>query len=31
LRAHPALPHSLRVSVGAGAQNDALLQSLELA
>ena len=31
LRAHPALPHSLRVSVGTRAQNDALLQSLELA
>jgi histidinol-phosphate aminotransferase len=31
LRAHPALPHSLRVSVGARAENDALLNSLELA
>ena len=31
LRAHPALPHSLRVSVGTRAQNDALLQCLELA
>jgi histidinol-phosphate aminotransferase len=28
LRAHPALPRSLRVSVGTRAQNDALLQSL---
>jgi histidinol-phosphate aminotransferase len=26
LRAHPSLPHSLRVSVGTRAQNDALLQ-----
>lgn len=31
VRAHPALPFSLRVSVGARAQNDALLHSLELA
>jgi histidinol-phosphate/aromatic aminotransferase/cobyric acid decarboxylase-like protein len=31
LRAHPALPHSLRVSVGTRAQNDALLRSVELA
>jgi histidinol-phosphate aminotransferase len=31
LRAHPALPHSLRVSVGTRAQNDALLRCLELA
>jgi len=29
LRAHPALPHSLRVSVGTRAQNDALLRSVE--
>jgi histidinol-phosphate aminotransferase len=28
LRAQPALPRSLRVSVGTRAQNDALLQSL---
>jgi histidinol-phosphate aminotransferase len=28
LRAHPALPRSLRVSVGTRAQNDALLQSV---
>jgi histidinol-phosphate aminotransferase len=28
-RAHPALPRSLRVSVGTRAQNDALLRSLE--
>ena len=28
LRAHPALPHSLRVSVGTRAQNDALLQCI---
>jgi histidinol-phosphate aminotransferase len=31
LRAHPALPHSLRVSVGTRAQNDALLRCVELA
>lgn len=31
LRAHPALPHSLRVSVGTRAQNDALLRSVEAA
>jgi len=31
LRAHPALPYSLRVSVGSRAQNDRLLRSLELA
>jgi histidinol-phosphate aminotransferase len=31
LRAHPALPHSLRVSVGTRPQNDALLRCLELA
>jgi histidinol-phosphate aminotransferase len=31
LRAHSALPHSLRVSVGTRAQNDALLRCLELA
>jgi histidinol-phosphate aminotransferase len=29
LRAHPALPESLRVSVGTRAQNDALLRSVE--
>ncbi|HEY2462706.1 MAG TPA: histidinol-phosphate transaminase [Steroidobacteraceae bacterium] len=29
LRAHPALPRSLRVSVGTRAQNDALLHSVE--
>jgi histidinol-phosphate/aromatic aminotransferase/cobyric acid decarboxylase-like protein len=29
LRAHPALPGSLRVSVGTRAQNDALLRSVE--
>ena len=29
LRSHPALPNSLRVSVGTRAQNDALLSSLE--
>jgi histidinol-phosphate aminotransferase len=29
LRAHPALPHSLRVSVGTRAQNDALLGCIE--
>ena len=29
LRAHPALPHSLRVSVGARAENDALLRCVE--
>jgi histidinol-phosphate aminotransferase len=29
LRAHPALPHSLRISVGTRAQNDALLRCLE--
>jgi histidinol-phosphate aminotransferase len=29
LRAHPALPNSLRVSVGTRPQNDALLRSLE--
>jgi histidinol dehydrogenase len=29
LRAHPALPRALRVSVGTRAQNDALLTSLE--
>lgn len=31
LRAHPALPHSLRVSVGTRLQNDALLSCVELA
>jgi len=31
LRAHPALPHSLRVSVGTRAQNDTLLRCMELA
>jgi histidinol-phosphate aminotransferase len=31
LRAHPALPRSLRVSVGTRAQNDALLRSVESA
>jgi histidinol-phosphate aminotransferase len=31
LRAHPALPRSLRVSVGTRVQNDSLLRSLELA
>ncbi len=31
LRAHPALPDALRVSVGTRAQNDALLQCLEAA
>jgi histidinol-phosphate aminotransferase len=31
LRTHPALPNSLRVSVGTRAQNDALLRSLEAA
>jgi histidinol-phosphate aminotransferase len=31
LRAHPALPNSLRVSVGTRAQNDALLRSVESA
>lgn len=31
LRAHPALPHSLRVSVGTRAQNDRLLHCVELA
>jgi histidinol-phosphate aminotransferase len=31
LRAHPALPHSLRVSVGTRAQNDSLLRCMELA
>ena len=31
LRAHPALPNSLRVSVGTRPQNDALLHSLETA
>ena len=31
LRAHPALPDSLRVSVGTRAQNDALLHSVERA
>ena len=31
LRAHPALPHSLRVSVGTRAQNDTLLRCTELA
>ena len=30
LRAHPMLPRSLRVSVGTRAQNDALLNSLDL-
>jgi histidinol-phosphate aminotransferase len=30
LRAHPALPHSLRVSVGTRAQNAALLRCVEL-
>jgi histidinol-phosphate/aromatic aminotransferase/cobyric acid decarboxylase-like protein len=29
LRAYPALPASLRVSVGTRAENDALLRSLE--
>jgi histidinol-phosphate aminotransferase len=29
LRANPALPHALRISVGTRAQNDALLSSLE--
>jgi histidinol-phosphate/aromatic aminotransferase/cobyric acid decarboxylase-like protein len=31
LRAHPALPQSLRVSVGTRAQNDTLLRCVELA
>jgi histidinol-phosphate aminotransferase len=31
LRAHPALPHSLRVSVGTRAENDALLRCVESA
>jgi histidinol-phosphate aminotransferase len=31
LRSHPALPNSLRVSVGTRAQNDALLSSVEIA
>jgi histidinol-phosphate/aromatic aminotransferase/cobyric acid decarboxylase-like protein len=31
LRAHSALPHSLRVSVGTRMQNDALLRCVELA
>jgi len=31
LRAHPALPHSLRVSVGTRAQNDTLLRCVEFA
>jgi len=31
LRANPALPNSLRISVGTRAQNDALLESLEAA
>jgi histidinol-phosphate aminotransferase len=31
LRAHPALPHSLRVSVGTRVQNDALLRCVEFA
>ena len=31
LRAHPALPRSLRVSVGTRAQNDTLLHCLEAA
>ncbi len=31
LRANPALPNSLRISVGTRAQNDALLTSLEAA
>ena len=31
LRAHPALSHSLRVSVGTRAQNDTLLRSVEFA
>jgi histidinol-phosphate aminotransferase len=31
LRAHPALPHSLRVSVGTRAENDALLRCVERA
>lgn len=31
LRANPALPHALRVSVGTRAQNDALVNSLEAA
>ncbi len=31
LRANPALPDSLRISVGTRAQNDALLASLEAA
>jgi histidinol-phosphate aminotransferase len=31
LRAHPALPRSLRVSVGTRAQNDTLLRCVERA
>ena len=31
MRAHPALPCALRISVGTRAQNDALIQSLEAA
>ena len=31
LRANPALPNALRISVGTRAQNDALLESLEAA
>jgi histidinol-phosphate/aromatic aminotransferase/cobyric acid decarboxylase-like protein len=30
LRAHPMLPRSLRVSIGTRAQNDALLNSLDM-
>ena len=31
LRGNPALPNSLRISVGTRAQNDALLDSVEAA
>ena len=31
MRANPALPNSLRISVGTRSQNDALLDSLEAA
>jgi histidinol-phosphate/aromatic aminotransferase/cobyric acid decarboxylase-like protein len=31
LRAHPALPQSLRVSIGTRAQNDALLHCVDCA
>ena len=31
LRTNPALPNSLRISVGTRAQNEALLRSLEAA